>query len=336
MKVGELREKLAKLKKEELIKVASEFYKLIPKAKKEDYDVDSFLESPLKTKKKSSSKTKLSLFELDIDIRTFIEHAKEGYYYQSNNVISKKERPKWRFKVKNWYKELLNRKREDVDLEKQAELLSDLYELLCESCHYINFSGDNPFRSIGITQWDFYDSVIGLLQEAKGKSNTIKKSIKLIVDNPLDQNTLYSSLMMVLIKTYEISDLKYAGIDCVKKLIVENDNAPRTKSNTWGFSNNRDFQKKRKNNNLTELGLRLYLSLVETEEGIGFYYKRYQESSEEVKLYILIRVLFNYEKKEQIVIEIEKAMSQGVKPRQNLIDLMNKIKKTGKLPQYMR
>ena len=34
MKVAELREKLSKLKKEEVIRLAAEFYKLVPKIKK--------------------------------------------------------------------------------------------------------------------------------------------------------------------------------------------------------------------------------------------------------------------------------------------------------------
>lgn len=55
MKVGELREKLSTLKKDKIIKLASEFYKLIPKAKKEDYDLDQLiLNYPLKKQKLKS------------------------------------------------------------------------------------------------------------------------------------------------------------------------------------------------------------------------------------------------------------------------------------------
>ena len=51
MKVAELREKLSQLKKEDIIKLSVEFYKLIPKAKKEDYDLDAFINIPNKKKR---------------------------------------------------------------------------------------------------------------------------------------------------------------------------------------------------------------------------------------------------------------------------------------------
>jgi len=100
MKVGELREKLAKLKKEELIKLAAEFYKLIPKSKKEDYDLDGLINNP-QQKKKTNSKASVSLETLQQTINKFIADAKEQYYLMPNRVVPKKERSTWRFKVKS-------------------------------------------------------------------------------------------------------------------------------------------------------------------------------------------------------------------------------------------
>ncbi len=151
MKVAELREKLAKLKKEELIKVASEFYKLIPKAKKEDYGIDAFVDNPTSAKK-SAKKATLSLIDIEKEVAQFIDHASSQYYLFPNRVVPKKQRSTWRFKVKKWYKELINNRRADANITKQAKVLCELYELLCESCHYQYFTAYDTFDSIGIEQ----------------------------------------------------------------------------------------------------------------------------------------------------------------------------------------
>jgi len=79
-----------------------------------------------------------------------------------------------------------------------------------------------------------------------------------------------------------------------------------------------------------------YLSdLYETEEGISFYHKYYHEDKEEIKLYVLIRILFELRDKENIEKEIEKAINRGIKIRSKLVDLLNEIKRNGKLPRYM-
>ncbi len=336
MKVNELREKLSKLKKVEVIKIASEFYKLIPKAKKEDYDLDSYINDPTKRQKKSSTKKALALEEMKAAINEFIDDASEQYYLVPNRKVPKKERATWRFKVKRWYKELTNTKRADKDLAKQAKLLSDLYELLCESCGYNYFSAYDTFQSIGIEQSDFYKNVIELLQESNGKLDTVKQSIELIVDNYLNRFTLYSTLMREFISTLHSVDLKYKGIEVTEELLKLINYNPNEKNETgiWSHSHER-YQRERKNNNLAELGLRLYFSLYETDEGIEFYHKHYHYNIQEVKLYVLITLLFEFEMKDEIVKEIDKAIENGIQPRNNLMKLKKEIEKNNKLPKYM-
>ncbi|MEM6698264.1 MAG: hypothetical protein AAF599_07705, partial [Bacteroidota bacterium] len=278
MKVAELREKLSKMKKEELIKVASEFYKLIPKAKKEDYGLDDFINNPSKRQKKASSKQALTLDEIQPELRTFIANAKEQYYLYPNKVVPKKERSTWRFKVKKWYKELINVNRADKDIHRQAQLLLELYELMCESCGYEYFTAYDPFESIGIAQSDFYRSVISLLHEAKGKLETVQQAITLIVYNYLNRYTLYSSLMKELIATFESVDLKYKGIEVAEKLIEKNNFQPKKEKNSrFYWHSTEEFNKKERHNNLVEFVLRLRMSLQETEEGIEFYQKHHYQ-----------------------------------------------------------
>jgi len=336
MKVGELREKLRKLKEEEIIKLAVEFYKLIPKAKKEDYNVDSLINNPAAPKSRAKSKSPLKLVEIEVQVNEFIKHAKERYYFMANRVIPKKERSTWRFKVKKWYKELINIKRSDADLEKQAVLLGNLYKLMCESYRYEYFSAYDAFESIQIDQTDFYKSVINLLHASKGKADTVKQCIHLIVNNALSRHTLYESLMKELIKTYDAPDLKYKAIEIIKELISKNNFIPQknAKDHHWLFKGN-VFEKKEKHNDLTKWVYLIYSSLFELDNSIQFFEDNYYELNKEIKLYILVRMLFAERQKDKIVEVIERAIAKRIKPRKNLMDLVNGIKLNNELPKYM-
>lgn len=336
MKVGELRERLSKMNKQELIKLTVEFYKLIPKAKKEDYQLDQLIQNP-DQKKKGPKKGQLqSIGELEQDITTFISHAKEQYYLAPNRVVPKKERPKWRFKVKRWYKELTNSKRPSEELPRQADILKRLYELICESCGFQYFTAYDSFESIGIEQTEFYQSVIYLIQKAEGKASMVEPGIRLIVDNYLNRYTLFSGLMEILIAQLHIPDLKEKGIAISKKIIAELQFTPKPESNRFQWSSSGEFRKKEKHNNLVELIFRLHMSLYEYEEAIAFFHLKYSEARLEIKLYILVSMLFGYELKDHIKQEIEIAQKSGIVPRQSLLNLLKTINETDQLPEYLR
>lgn len=333
MKVAELRQKLAKLKKEEIIKLSVEFYKLIPKAKKEINNLDEMINNPSQPKPKKATKQALSLSEIETAVYQFIEHAREQYYFAPNRVVSKKERSTWRFKVKKWYKELIQTKRPDVDIKKQAKILCDLYELLCESCGYSYFTAYDTFQSLGITQADFYKTVLNLIAEAEGKPDLIKKGITLIVNNYLNRYTLYTYLMDELIQQLTTTDLKYLAIEKTEQLLKNNNfYAPKEKS----WSSTDEYRKKERQNNLAKLGFKLHLSLFEYDKAIAFYQTYYQDTNEEIKLYVLISLLFVHQQKDLVVREIEQAIQKGIEPRKNLLTLLETIKDTGNLPKYMR
>lgn len=335
MKVAELREKLSKLKKEEIIKLSVEFYKLIPKSKKEDYDLDAIINNPNEKKNKAITKSGASLTELEFDISLFIENAKEQNYVSPNREVPKKERATWRFKVKKWYKELINMKRADKDIARQAKLLSDLYSLLCEACGMVYFSAYDPFQSVGVEQIDFYRSVITLIQEDKGKADCIEKCIELIIDNDLNRYTLYSGLMRELLSTLDVPNLKETGIEIVNRLIVENDFRPKPieKRKVWSYSST-DYSKQERHNNLTELGYRFYCGLFSVKQAIAFYQMHHYESDEEIKLYILVRLLFEEGRKENIKEVLEESIEKDIKPRQGLLELLKEIKEKDTLPNY--
>lgn len=294
MKVDELRAKLFNLEKPEIIKLAVEFYKLVPKAKKEDNDLDALINAPTdKPVKSKDTEGVRTLDTIEAEINTFIAHAKEQYYLYSNKVVSNKERPKWRFKVKAWYKELTNPKNKGFNQIQQADVLVNLYNILCESCRYQYFSADDTFQSVGVAQEDFLKSVLQLIEQVHGKIGLAHKGVSLVINNDTGPNTFPSWLMVELINALELPDYKYEALDIVNEMLAELTKPvvvdPRRR--VVSMDSMEEYRLKYKKNKLAELGFRLYTSLFEYNAAIDFYNKYAKESSEEIKLYILIRLL---------------------------------------------
>ena len=336
MKVDELRKKLDGYDKDTIIKLAVEFYKIIPKAKKEDDLLDNLITNP-NTKKaadKNVSKSR-GLTEITSDIDLFISHVKSKYYSSPNKVIGKSERPKWRFKVKAFYKELIALKLEEPGLHKRAELLNNLYILMCESFRQDFFNSDDAFVSIVVEQVDFYRTLIQFIDQAEGKIGVIKKGISLITDFSQSHNTLKSELMREFVEVINTPDAKYTAIEKVEEILKNIINTPliKTKNYSW---NNEEYYRNAKINELSELGMRLYLSLFEYPEAVQFFKKYHTtQRDEEIKFYIMIRILFEFKFKDIIKKELEIATNEGMKLRKGLINLLDFIRKQDALPDYI-
>lgn len=334
MKVGELREKLRKMKQEEVIRLAVEFYKRVPKAKKEEYDLDDLINNPtIKSKPKSSSKEE-PLGMLQIDINTFISNAKSDYYLMPNKVVPKKERPKWRFKVKRWYKTLTDPKRTEVDFAVQASLLSQLYELMAISVSY--FTSDDCWASIGIEQEVFLRSVLNLYIKSVGKTERfIDQTFKLIEDYGSTYSTHIMDVYIDYLNTDEL--ILYTHKKIRVALAVNNfspDAKSKRKSSNW--SSHTQYRIKEKHNKLILFNLKLFFYEEKYQEGIQFFEDNFYRTQAEVKLYILVREIFPYNLEKEIQIVIEKAISNKIKPRESLINLLAHIKEKGTLPKYIR
>ncbi len=341
MKVDELRVKLFNLEKSDIIKLAVEFYKLVPKAKKEDYNLDTLINTPSVPKEKSSAKVApRTITDIEAEVKAFIVNAKAQNYIESNSTIPKKERATWRFKVKAWYKELINGKIMDSDIAKRAEIIKDLYELLCESCHYSYFSADDTFESVGVSQTDFFQSVLILIEKSEGTIGLVNKGLGLIVNNNLNGFTLYSYLMDEWIDRLQIPEAKYDALELTKKMLIENNFKPPTAQSKrfsyYGNDANNEYRMRAKNNNLAEMGFRLHSSLLEYDEAIQFYKNHAFETDNEVKLYVLIHLLFSLRLKDYIKAELDAAVKKGEQLRESLLNLKKTIETKNALPDYMR
>lgn len=146
MKVQELRNLLGTSERAHLEKAFVECYKQLRKGQKEEIDpvLTTILEG-----KEIDPKTKgspVDFAQLEQQINQFICNANALNYFIPNRTISKNQRPKWRFLVKNYIKELAKIPADSENQEKSVKLLSDLYGLICQACNVYIFSTEDPFR----------------------------------------------------------------------------------------------------------------------------------------------------------------------------------------------
>lgn len=138
MTIPELREVLKPCKEEDIKLLAVELYKAMPKKLKEEKEIDQVIKDIVagEWNKKSAKQDnkKVTAEELRAEIELFLENAYAQNYFAPNRYISKKERPKWRFKVKAYIKDLSRIPNEGEDGKLAAQLLEKLYKMLCYGC----------------------------------------------------------------------------------------------------------------------------------------------------------------------------------------------------------
>jgi hypothetical protein len=264
-------------------------------------------------------------------------NAKNQLYLYPNKIIAKKDRATWRFKVKAWYKEVTNPKTEGLDMLKKAEICVNLYNLLCEACHFQYFSADDVFNSVAVEQAVFFRSALQLIDQTEGKMSLLNRGLDMAINNETSMNNLPSYMFQEFISILDSEPIKYDAIDKVEKMIA--DNQPRilvtTSKKPFVEDFSTKYRRERKTNNLAEMGFRIHGSLFQYEEAIEFFNKYAVERDEEVKLYILISLLFENQQKAHIKSVLESAVASGVKLRSSLTKLLATIQTQNQLPKYI-
>jgi hypothetical protein len=339
MLVSELRELLKNYSPEELRLLVLEMYKAVPKKLREDKNIDRMLENIqgyMKIGKvEKRQETQLDIDDLKLEIDQFIDYAYNQYYFAPNNYVHKKDRPKWRFKVKGYIKDLQSAPLEGNDGEIAASLLKQLYEMLCYACGRYIFSTDDPFRSVGILQTDLLDSIISRKLVKSISHESVRYAIELVINSDVDRETLHSDLILVLVKNFKSADSKEMAIEqckAFKEELAKPRPAATKQSRREDWS---DYQRKGKMNNLVETVFRLYVALCEYEEAIKYFNNNYKELNKEITLYVLLKLLFGYGLMEYWLKEYERAVKEGVKPRDGLQKTVKYIRDNGKLPEYI-
>lgn len=120
---------------------------------------------------------------------------KTGILFAPNRVISKSERPKWRFKVKGFIKQFLACSIENPCYPKAVSALTSLYEFICQSCGIYIFRSEVPFQSLGIDQDDLYAAVVEKIISLGVNEEIMRKLILLAVNVDLSYDCLHEQLI---------------------------------------------------------------------------------------------------------------------------------------------
>jgi len=292
----------------------------MPKALKEERDIDALVRCPDAQeirRVKSAKKEALDFDSVADQARTLIDDASRQYYFAPNMYVPKRERPKWRFVAKRLYRNLVQCAADPENLEEAADLVEELYKLLCKACGVDLFNTEAPFSSVGIPQVEFLHQVLTLRNRHMDKDLFVRKAIALAADGASSRWLYDSDIFFVALEFLTIPDLRLRSIDAARELIAERLGA---------VSKKRDDDERRciqrSVNNLTQVAFHYYARLGEFEEGIEFFNAHYLEMNEEIKLYIVVRTLADfYNQPELILNQITRGMAKGVRPRPALIEL---------------
>lgn len=335
MKLAELRSIIDKYSADQMKYLIGEMYRALPKSLKDDDGFDKIIRNPDLPGK---NQRKVKQFEapdmglLEDEITEFIQNAYNQYYLIPNRVVSKAERSKWRFSVKRFYKDLIAAAGTQENTPLTAKLLEKIYDVLCYSCSFTIFSSYDAFESVGIPQPDFFRQVLLLKHELVDRKTFIEEAFLLMINTRLNRYTLHSHLMYVVLEFLKTPELREMAISDCSVLMEAIKMGPHPKKER---SYSQDENEERINL-LAEMGFLCYAQLYEYENAVLYFKQHYLHNSPEVKLYILLELLFSIDQKEWFLREYENAKKTGIEPRDSLKRTYQFVKTNNKFPEYIR
>ncbi|MDC7289100.1 hypothetical protein NXH76_14925 [Blautia schinkii] len=327
MKVQELRQLLSASERANLEKAFVECYKQLQKGQKEEIDVAlaDILEGKEAEKKKVESA--VSFKDLEEQITVFIENAYAQNYFAPNRIIPKSQRPKWRFLVKNFIKDLEKVPPESEDHPAAVRLLTDIYKLICQACNYYYFNTDDPFRSIGWEQWKLYELLTKKTFSQGFSREDISRLVLLAATGGLSRESLHTDQQLVLIGQLRTSDVKYMAIEEAEKLIVEREGELRG----FGKYDHKRYSLEDGVNELCGLVLMISISLAEPDTGIVYYFKHCWRRDIEITLYCALQLADLLDEAEAWLKIYEYGIKKKIKPRDYLCreyeDRVNRVRR---------
>lgn len=326
MKIGELRKMIKEYDKDNLSYIVAELYKLIPKGVRVDKCVDELIENgkpPAGKKKVPKPKKEVYIDEIEIDIEMFYENAKEQYYFAPNRIINKKKRSQWRFEATRYFKDLMIAAKDEENLEDVGKLLEKLYDILTYATRYYTFATTETFSAIKVPQEEFFKTIISINRKYQDDKTFITNSIRIADVYPCDYYTSPTMIFKQIIPFIETHEMFEYAIETCASMIKK----MRPKLSKM----DEKYAIEERINEISEFALSLAIENDELESGIKFFKKNYITSREEVKLFVICRILLEYKLFNEYMSEYESAVKKGVDPRESLQRIYNDLL-AGKTP----
>ena len=314
MKVNELRETIKKYNEIDKEKIIVELYKRIPKYIKEDYSIDEYIINV--NSKIEKENTKPTIENLEKEVNYFIECANNDLYVRPNKIISKNERSKWRFKVKNFYKQLNNFLPSTEEGDKATDLLKSLFNILSFGTHYLTFSNWNTFSAIQVSQSEFIKNIV----QRKLSNGVTREKLKYCIELlnvEYDPQEYHRSILYAFESGLKTPDARYMAIELLKDQVE-----------LWKEKYQKDdsYENKEYTNYFVECILDIHFELCEIKEGITYFHKKYIEKYKEIKEYILLEKIEDFSFYKEWILEYEKHLGK-ISYRDSLKEKYEKYKK---------
>lgn len=315
MKIQELRQLLSTAERSAVEKAFAETYKMLTKSKKEELDpVIAAILAGKEMKAEKKNKTAVPFEALEAEINLFLENAYAQNYLAPNREVPKSERPKWRFMVKNYIKELGKLSPEDENYAKSVTLLTSLYRMLCYACNYYLFSTEDAFRSVGWQQAELYQLLAKKTFALGYSGETIASLLSLAVGGGLSRDSLHEDMEFAFLAELKTSDVKYMAMEEAKKQVVQkNETLAKTKKN---YSER--YEIVGEINQLCAMVLMISVRLCEPEPGIEYFFEKSHERDKEIVLYRALRLMEWMDEDELWLKIYEYGLKQKIKPRDAL------------------
>lgn len=314
MKVQELRNLIKTADRGLLEKAFVETYKQLRKDQKGETDVliAGILDG--KDVKDAAKEPAVNFADLAQQIKDFIENAYAQNYFAPNRVIPKNQRPKWRFLVKNYIKELSKVPAESENYPQMVKLLTDLYRVICCACNYYLFSTEDPFRSIGWAQPDLYQLLAKKVFLNGYSKENISAMLLCACTGGLSRESLNIQQQMCLLNELKTSDTRYMAIEEAKKLVEER----KTKLMGIGKNSHSQFDIEEEIDHFCDMILILQTALAEPD--VEYYFKNCKKRDREIILYRALD-LVDWLGNDQAWMQIYNwAVKKKIKPRKSLVE----------------
>ncbi len=320
MLVSEIRKELKKYNHKELEDIILELYKRIPKKKKEEYNIDDYIKN-ISIKNKEKQIVNLPFTELKKEIISFLDCVDNGYYSSPNRVISKKERSGYRFKIKKYYKSLVDISIDSKDFVEATDLLIEIFKRLSIGSNTLLFVNWETFRALGVAQDEYYDVIIKRILSLGYTKENLKFCIDLL-EVPKDPYELSYDMFEVFIENLKALDDKLLAIDIINTK-VEGFNTEIKAIKDKYSSKKYDLEEIK--NCFAKSSLEIYCDIGEAAKGIKYFDKYYTGIEKEVKEYILLEMLDKLSLKEEWIKEYESKMNK-IDFRESLRERYNSLK----------
>jgi len=331
--IKEVRNIIKNYSEEELRILIAEMYKAIPKKVREEKNIDRMVENIntfMNSKKLNTQrKENINVDLLEYEVEEFVDYAYKQYYFAPNSYVHKKDRSKWRFKVSKFIKKIEKVTGDTEDFNIATKLLIKLYEVLCYGCYFVIFSSNDPFRSIRKQQNEVFSIIVGRLFVEGINQEKVAKAIKVMASNKP-----HSSLIPEIMKYLKTPDSKKMAInqcDKIKQTLKKKGILVGTKLEK---ERSDEFNINERINIVVQLAFNCYFELKEFSTACEYFYNNYKKDKE-VKLFILLRLIFEKGRKNLWIEQYEKYLQEGIEPRKKLIETYQYILENEELPEYM-